>query len=135
MLETIKEVWNSILKDFPLYRLEFLENLKEKYHLFLLSNTDSIHIQRFKENVGKQFYDRFFNSFKKMYYSYEMKMRKPDVEIYEFVLKEQNLNPSETLFIDDRQDNIESAAALGIQVWHLQVGKEDVVELEKRFNL
>lgn len=134
-LETIKEVWNSILKDFPLYRLEFLESLVGKYNLFLLSNTDFIHIQRFREDVGKEFYHRFFNSFKKVYYSYEMKMRKPDYEIYEYVLQDQNLNPTETLFVDDRQDNIENAATLGINIWHLQVGKEDVVELEKKFNL
>jgi FMN phosphatase YigB (HAD superfamily) len=134
-LDAIKEVWNSILKDFPLYRLEFLEGIKDKYNLYLLSNTDFIHIQRVREDVGEAFYHRFINCFEKVYYSFEMKMRKPDAEIYEFVLKEQNLDPTETLFIDDRKDNIEAAAALGIQTWHLQVGEEDVVELEKKLAL
>jgi FMN phosphatase YigB (HAD superfamily) len=131
-LEIIKEVWNSILKDFPLYRLEFLEGIKDKYNLFLLSNTDFIHIQRVREDIGEAFYHRFINCFEKVYYSFEIKMRKPDAEIYEFVLKEQNLDPTETLFIDDRKDNIEAAAALGIQTWHLQVGEEDVVDLKKK---
>ena len=130
-LETIKEVWNSILNDFPLYRLEFLESIKDDFQIFLLSNTDAIHIQRFRENVGEEFYHRFFNCFNKVYYSYEIEMRKPNKEIYEFVLKEQNLIANETLFIDDRLDNIKTAASLGIHVWCLQVGKEDVIDLEK----
>jgi FMN phosphatase YigB (HAD superfamily) len=134
-IENIKEVWNSILKDFPLYRLEFLENIKDNFKIFLLSNTDAIHIQRFRENVGEEFYYRFFNCFKKVYYSYEIKMRKPDTEIFEFVLKAQNLITNETLFIDDRPDNIKTAASLGINVWCLQVGKEDVIDLKEKFNL
>jgi glucose-1-phosphatase len=131
-LETIKEVWNSILKDFPLYRLEFLENIKDNFKIFLLSNTDAIHIERFRKNAGEEFYNRFLNCFDKVYYSFEIKMRKPDADIYEFVLSEQNLVANETLFVDDRLDNIETAASLGIKVWHLKVGQEDVVDLEKK---
>jgi glucose-1-phosphatase len=134
-IQTIKEVWNSILKDFPLYRLEFLESIKDQFNIFLLSNTDAIHIEKFRKNVGENFYLKFENCFKKIYYSYEIKIRKPNHEIYELVLNEQKINANETIFIDDRLDNIETAASLGINVWHLQVGKEDVIDLIKKFNL
>jgi len=68
--------------------------------------------------------------FEKVYFSFEVGMRKPDEAIFRFVLEENNLNPSTTLFVDDNLENIESAKKVGLQTWHLQVGKEDVIELE-----
>ena len=131
----VLEAWNGVLLDFPMYRLEFLEKLSKKYQLFLLSNTDSIHINHFKEKNGDEFYNRFYNCFKKVYFSYDLGMRKPDEEIYNFVIKENNLNPKSTLFVDDNFDNIEGAKKTGLQVWHLLKGKEDVIELFKKVKL
>ncbi|RZK09543.1 MAG: HAD family phosphatase [Flavobacterium sp.] len=128
-LETIKENWNTILMDFPLDRLEFLQSLSQKYRLFLLSNTDAIHIQHFQETVGESFYSTFYQCFEKVYFSFELGMRKPDPEIYSYVLEQHNLSPKRTLFVDDKTENTNSASKLGIQVWNLQVGKEDVVDL------
>lgn len=128
-LETIKKNWNMILMDFPLYRLEFLQLLSQKYRLFLLSNTDAIHIQHFQETVGESFYSTFYQCFEKVYFSFELGMRKPDEEIYKFVLEQNNLSAKRTLFIDDKKENTDSASKLGIQVWNLQVGKEDIVDL------
>ena len=129
-LQEIKERWCTILADFPIYRLEFLEKLsKQNYRLFLLSNTDAIHIAHFRKTVGEAFYNRFFNAFEKVYFSFEMGLRKPQPEIYTKVLLENNLTAAETLFVDDKKKNTDSAAKLGIQVWNLQVGKEDVVDL------
>ena len=127
--EEVLEAWNGVLLDFPMYRLEFLEKLSKKYQLFLLSNTDSIHINHFKEKNGDEFYNRFYNCFEKVYFSYDLGMRKPDEEIYNFVIKENNLNPKTTLFVDDNFDNIEGAKKTRLQVWHLLKGKEDVIEL------
>jgi len=128
-LETIKANWNTILMDFPLYRLEFLQLLSQKYRLFLLSNTDAIHIQHFQETVGESFYSTFYQCFEKVYFSFELGMRKPDEEIYKYVLEQNNLSAKRTLFVDDKTENTDSALKLGIQVWNLQVGKEDVVDL------
>lgn len=125
----IREAWNAILLDFPLYRLEFLQMLSQKYRLFLLSNTDSIHIERFQHKAGITFYRDFYKCFEKVYFSYELGMRKPDAAIFEFVIKEHNLSPKNTLFVDDNFENIESAQKLGLQTWHLQKGEEDVVDL------
>lgn len=126
--------WNAILKDFPDSRLHFLEALakENKYRLFLLSNTNAIHIEYVKEHMGMEKFNRFKNAFEVFYLSYEMGMRKPDAEIFEFVLQENKLQASETLFVDDTKENTDTAAALGIQVWNLQVGMEDITELKSR---
>ena len=128
-INQIREAWNAILLDFPLYRLEFLQMLSQKYRLFLLSNTDSIHIERFQHKAGIPFYRDFYQCFEKVYFSFELGMRKPDSAIFEFVIKEHNLLPKNTLFVDDNLQNIESAQKLGLQVWHLQKGEEDVIDL------
>jgi putative hydrolase of the HAD superfamily len=128
-IHQIREAWNAILLDFPLYRLEFLQMLSQKYRLFLLSNTDSIHIERFQHKAGISFYRDFYQCFEKVYFSYELGMRKPESAIFEFVIKEHNLLPKNTLFVDDNLQNIESADKLGLQVWHLQKGEEDVIDL------
>ncbi|MEN2486851.1 HAD family phosphatase [Flavobacterium sp. B11] len=127
--EEILKAWNAVLADFPFYRLEFLQELSKKYRLFLLSNTDSIHINTFEEKSGVSFYQDFYNCFEKVYFSFDIGMRKPDPKIYQFVLDQNNLIAENTLFVDDKTENTDSAATLGIKVWNLQVGKEDVVDL------
>jgi putative hydrolase of the HAD superfamily len=128
-INQIREAWNAILLDFPLYRLEFLQILSQKYKLYLLSNTDSIHIERFQHRAGISFYRDFYQCFEKVYFSFELGMRKPDSAIFEFVIKEHNLLPKNTLFVDDNLENIETAKKLDLQVWHLQIGEEDVIDL------
>ncbi len=125
----IKEAWNAIIGDFPLDRLEFLQLLSEKYKLFLLTNTDKTHIQFFEDKVGVSFYSAFYQCFEKVYYSFEMRMRKPDTAIYSKIISNHNLNPKNTLFVDDKLENTESAKSLGLQVWNLQVGLEDITQL------
>lgn len=125
----ILKAWTAILLDFPLYRLEFLQILSKKYRLFLLSNTDAIHIETFEQNNGASFYGDFYKCFEKVYFSFEMGLRKPNPEIYKSVLQQHNLQAKRTLFVDDRKENTDAAAKLGLQVWNLQVGSEDVVDL------
>ncbi len=123
------EGWNSILKDFPQKRLDFLKQLKKsnKYNLFLLSNTNDIHINYVKDTFA--FYDTFKSCFDRFYLSYEIGFRKPNKDIYTFVLNDSRLKPEETLFIDDSEENIISANSLGIQTWHLNPKTDDVTEL------
>ncbi|PCJ96913.1 MAG: haloacid dehalogenase [Flavobacteriaceae bacterium] len=124
--------WNAILLDFPENRLEFIEALaaENRYRLFLLSNTNAIHIEQVKKQMGIKNYNRFKNCFEQFYLSYEIFLRKPDTDIYQFVLDENKLNPSETIFVDDTKENTDSALKLGINVWHLKVGKEDIIDLK-----
>jgi putative hydrolase of the HAD superfamily len=128
-IEEVRKAWNASIGDFPLYRLEFLQLLSSKYRLFLLTNTDAIHIDCFEHKVGMSFYSDFYRCFEKVYYSYEMGMKKPDPEIFATLIRKHDLSPKRTLFIDDKKDNTDVAESLGLHVWNLQVGKEDVVDL------
>ena len=128
-IDEILMAWNAVLLDFPLYRLEFLQLLSKKFRLFLLSNTDAIHIDHFEQREGASFYGDFYQCFEKVYFSYEMGMRKPDAEIYTTLISRHELSPKRTLFVDDKKDNTDAAKALGLHVWNLQVGKEDMIEL------
>ena len=129
-IEDIRAAWNSLIGDFPLYRLEFLQLLSKKYRLFLLSNTDAIHISHFEHNVGISFYSDFYQCFEKIYFSYELGLRKPDADIFNYIINKHELSPKRTLFVDDRKENTDMAESLGMQIWNLQVGKEDVIELK-----
>jgi len=132
--EDIIQIWNGMLLDFPNERLEFIEELANNasYRLFLLSNTNALHIAEVIEKLGIDTFNRFKNCFEKFYLSHEIHLRKPNADIYEFVLKENGLVSEETFFIDDTRENIESAEKLGIHCWHLQVGIEDITQLKTR---
>ena len=128
-LKEIKAAWNAGIDDFPLYRLEFLQKLSEEFRLFLLSNTDPIHIEKFERDVEASFYMDFYQCFEKVYFSHEIGYRKPDTEAFNVVLNKHDIQPKRTLMVDDKKFNTDAAAALGFQVWNLQKGKEDVVDL------
>lgn len=132
-MDELLSAWNAILLDFPEERLTFLENLAEQnqYRLFLLSNTNDLHIEFVKKEMGMSRFNRFKNTFEVFYLSYEMGKRKPDAEIFEFVLEQNQLTAHETLFVDDVKENTDSAAGLGIRVWNLQVGQEDFTQLNR----
>ena len=125
----IIETWNSILKDFPKHRLEFIQNLANSntYKLILLSNTNDIHIDFVKQTVP--FFEDFKKCFDIFYLSQEIHLRKPNTDIFEFVLKENDLIARECLFIDDTKDNTDTADKLGFKTWNIDETKEDIVDL------
>ena len=135
----LKKYWRDMIIDNYTWRAihkaehdvvsEFLQLLSKKFRLFLLSNTDAIHIDHFEQREGASFYGDFYQCFEKVYFSYEMGMRKPDAEIYTTLINRHELSPKRTLFVDDKKENTDVAKALGLHVWNLQVGKEDVIEL------
>ena len=127
--EAFTSSWNAILADFPEHRLKFLKKLKQekKFRLILLSNTNHIHIDWVKQNIS--FFEEFKNYFDAFYLSQEVNLRKPEPEIFDFVLKKHDLNPEETLFIDDTTENTEAAERIGIHTWNIDPMKEDVTEL------
>lgn len=131
---SFKNSWNSIILDFPQHRLDWIVRLHKEnnYRLFLLSNTNELHIEQVIKNMGAIRYSKFQSCFERFYLSHQIRMRKPDLEIYDFVLQNDNLNPSETLFIDDTLLNTAAAASMGIYTWHLEPTRDDVTQL---FNL
>ena len=130
--------WNAVLLDFPENRLQFLKELAatKKYRLFLLSNTNDLHFTSVKNSVGIPFFTEFKNCFEQFYLSHEINLRKPDSEIYQFVLQSNQLKADETLFVDDLKENTDAAKSLGIHVWNLNPTTENVTELfEKQSHL
>lgn len=132
--EALVFAWNAILLDFPKHRLPFLKELAKSntYRLFLLSNTNELHISWIKNDWGTALFKEFKDCFEQFYLSHEINFRKPNANIYEFVLNENNLKASETIFVDDLKENTDAAKALGMHTWNLVPGEEDVVELFKR---
>lgn len=130
--ELLIEAWNAIILDFPENRLQFIRNLaaESRFRLFLLSNTNELHIEKVKERMGLKKYKSFKACFEGFYLSHELNMRKPDAEVFKTVLVNHTLNPQETLFVDDTLEHILSAQKLGLKTWHLQVGEEDVLDIQ-----
>jgi len=117
--EQVDNAWNALLIGFPPEKVELVKHLKNRYKIFLLSNTNDIHLSAVLDMMEAQYNNGIMNElFEKTYYSCQMGMRKPDEEIFTHVVKEHNLNPSSTLFVDDLAKNIEGAAKVGLQTLH-----------------
>ena len=119
------DAWNAILIGIPEHRIRLLERLKAKFRLFLLSNTNEIHYPEYTKELQDKFhYESLCVLFDKAYLSFEVGLRKPDPDFYKMVLQENNLDPSETLFIDDSIQNLEPAKKLGIHTFFLEPPKD-----------
>lgn len=121
--QQIKDAWNTLLVSYREEALNTLKAIRPKYKLYLLSNTNGIHLDAFnkiyEEQIGNGSLQDYFD---KIYYSHEMGCRKPGKEIFEHVLKENKLSPLETLFIDDSIQNINTAKELRLQTIFLKDG-------------
>ncbi len=117
----IDNAWNALLLDIPPARIALLQKLADRYNLYLLSNTSSIHItkvnQILHETSGVGDLQQLF---KKVYLSYEMGVMKPDSRIFQDVLEKAGIEAGETLFLDDNLANVEAAGKLGIHIIHVQ---------------
>ena len=123
--QQIKNAWNALLGDYRLSSLEFLTSLASNYHLYLLSNTNKIHYDSFVKTLkNTSSYSSLESFFTKAYFSHDIHLRKPDKEIYEFVLQDAHLIATETLFIDDTFTNLPEAAAIGIHTHLLTAGNK-----------
>jgi putative hydrolase of the HAD superfamily len=115
----IIDAWNKMILDIPKERIDLLTEVKKYYNIYLLSNTNTIHYNYFNplflSATGGVPFQKFFN---KAYFSFEIKMRKPGIEIFKFLLNDTKILPTETLFIDDSIENIETANLLGFKtIW------------------
>ncbi len=123
--EEFVEAWNKTLLDIPIERWDMIRRLSAWYSLYLLSNTNEIHIQTIFYKYKKRFrQDLLFEFMNKEYYSNCLGMRKPDKLIFEHVINDSKIKPEETLFVDDLKINIISAAELGFQTYYLPPGEE-----------
>ena len=133
----IEYAWNAMLGKMPKERIDLIDRLNKgsEYRTFLLSNTNGIHYRKYVRDLKKEFgFNDFSELFEKDYFSHKINMKKPDCEIFEFVLNDSGLKAEETLFIDDSPVNIKGAEALGIRSFLLppEIG---IVELFPDFSI
>lgn len=112
----IRDAWNAMLGTFPVERLQWLKEIRKRYKIYMYSNTNLIHYTAFQkifsECTGERNFDDYFI---KAHYSHELGLRKPYPESYKRLLEIENLQPEQTLFIDDTAKNIEGAKEAGLQ--------------------
>ncbi len=129
--QEIIDAWCALLGDFPNQRFEYLKKLSKSYRLFLLSNTNIIHLKAFEKIIDKAIgWNNFLLLFEGIGYSHELNMRKPNADIFMKMMDKYNLQPAETCFIDDTDVHVATANSLGITAFHLTNGKEiwDILE-------
>jgi putative hydrolase of the HAD superfamily len=129
----IIEAWNSMLIGIPDYRLDMLLQLRERYQVYLLSNTNSLHLEwihRYMDRTYdvRDFEDRYFDG---AYYSHHLGARKPDASIFTQVIEHAELIPEQTFFMDDMPANIEIAKQLGFATKLVADGEEIAAYLRK----
>ncbi len=120
---TLDEAWNSILVDYIDESVNLLLTLRSRYRLFLLSNTNSIHYQVYTAQFRKKRGFDFESIFEKVFWSFQIARRKPDSEVYKFVINDGHMNPDESVFIDDSVQNTIASTHAGLPAYWLRPGK------------
>jgi len=124
----IENAWNALLLDMPEKRIQLLKNLKNKYRIFLLSNSNIIHFQHYSQELKIIHHTSFDQLFEKTWFSFNLKMTKPHLNIFKYVITDANIKPIETLFIDDMEINVAAAKKVGMKGYALLKG-EDVTDI------
>lgn len=115
------EAWNALLLDIPRERIEVIEQVKKNYKIFLLSNSNEIHYDLYVRDLQLRFgYTQFDDLFEKSYFSFDLHMSKPELDIFEFMIFQHGMDVSKTLFIDDTEENIVAAKKLGLRTYLLK---------------
>jgi glucose-1-phosphatase len=123
--EAIDKAWNALVLGIPPHRIKLLENIRDHYRIFLLSNSNEIHYLEYLQDFQRKYgYHDFNDLFEKSWFSFRVRLKKPDRELFELALTDGHLAPEETLFIDDTLIHIESARKLGINGWYLKQGTD-----------
>ena len=132
--EAIISAWNAMLLDFPNERMELLTQLRNKYNIALLSNTNEIHKEAFDKILYQQHQLNSLDEiFSKTFYSHEIKLRKPNKDCFEFVLTACNFNKNETVFFDDSEQHIKGATLAGIKSCFVNDGKTILDFFDEQF--
>ncbi|MBN9383146.1 MAG: HAD family phosphatase [Chitinophagaceae bacterium] len=123
--EDIIRAWNALLLDFPPERIRLLKDLRKSYRIFLFSNTNALHLAHLQQIYRDTFPGDEYgldDHFERAYYSHTLKMRKPDIASFQYILKENQLRGEETLFVDDALINVEGAEKAGLKGFFLRPG-------------
>jgi len=134
--EQVDACWNAMLGRIPPQRIILLRQLRERYRLLLLSNTNAIHVLAFERIIAADngIVD-LRGLFDGAYYSCEIGLRKPDAAAFHHVLARHGADQARTLFIDDSIQHVIGARAAGLHAEHLDLAREDVSALVERLGL
>ena len=130
--QQIDTAWTAMLLDFPLVRVELLQRLSKDFNLYLFSNTNSIHVEKYFDIFRQQHGFEVTTLFKQAFHSNEIGYRKPSVESFEEIIRLAGIQARESLFIDDSAANVEGAIASGLKGLWLQPG-QSVEEIFKAY--
>jgi putative hydrolase of the HAD superfamily len=122
--QEIDDAWTAMLLDFPAIRVELVKNLRKDFKIYLFSNTNAIHVEKFHSIFRNQHGFEVSTLFDKDFYSNEIGYRKPSSESYLEIIRLSGINPEESLFIDDSLTNVESAIASGLKGLWLEPGQK-----------
>jgi putative hydrolase of the HAD superfamily len=120
----IDEAWTAMLLDFPEIRVQLVKNLQRDFKIYLFSNTNAIHVEKFHSNFRKQHGFEVSTLFEKDFYSNEIGLRKPSSESFHEIIRLSGVNANESLFIDDSKANVEAAVASGMKGFWLEPGQK-----------
>lgn len=128
------EAWNSMLVGIPSYRLDMLEMLRSNYNVYLLSNTNALHLEWIHRYVRKVHHVESFEKkyFDHAYYSHLVGDRKPNASLFKFITEDAFMTPALTLFMDDVQENLDVAGKLGFETYLVKPGEEIAEYLKER---
>jgi len=122
--EEIDAAWTAMLLDFPAIRVELLRNLRTEFRVYLFSNTNAIHVEKYHSTFRNQHGFEVSTLFEKDFYSNEIGFRKPTLDSFQEIIRLSGINPTESLFIDDSLQNVEAAIASGLQGFWLEPGQK-----------
>ena len=121
--KTLEQCWDALIMDFPAARIEMLKHLKAegKYRTFILSNTNIIHYRFYTALLKRtRGVDGLESLVEHAYFSHEIGLKKPNRDIFDYVVTNSHIKPEESIFIDDNEANIKAANALGFNTIFLK---------------
>ncbi|MGB6036407.1 MAG: HAD family phosphatase [Cryomorphaceae bacterium] len=128
-IDKLRNAWCAMLGELPQEKFDFIRKLSQGYRLFILSNTNYTHQVWFENKIHEQYgWKSFSNAFEFIGYSHQINQRKPDEAAFKYLLDKFDLNPRETLFIDDILEHVEGARKLGVLAIHYEEG-ENLIEI------
>jgi HAD superfamily hydrolase (TIGR01509 family) len=122
--DQIDAAWTAMLLDFPGNRVELLRNLQKEYKIYLFSNTNAIHVEKYHSDFRKLHGIEVSSLFEIDFYSNEIGFRKPSPESFQEIIRLSGINPEESIFIDDSLLNVEAAIACGLKGFWLEPGQK-----------
>lgn len=129
--QDVENEWKGFVTDVPQYKLDYLNELRKKYKVYILSNTNPYVMGWARSNAftsaGKPL-DAYVD---KIYTSYEAGSTKPDPGIFNYMIKDSKLNPAETIFVDDGAANIVIGKELGFITMQPENSEDWRQKLEK----